>query len=264
MAASLFGVGLWLAGAAAPAQEPPPPIQVPSPAASSARPVKTLHFTKQADTSPQPPPLLAAPEKVIHLSKGPTTAPEREPSLQPVALQQLPAGPPVKAPGEDTTYQVQLEPPGPQRLFRLESEGALHARMEQEARERPRPERLEFPEYKPLTTDRYTPRVFAPSQLQVEPTYVCYRRLEFEEPNSERYGWELSFLQPFVSAGWFYWDVLALPYHAFTEPCRRFECSAGYCLPGDPVPYLLYPPGLSLTGAIAEAGAVIGLIAIFP
>ena len=114
------------------------------------------------------------------------------------------------------------------------------------------------------STSRRAPRVFAASQMTVEPTYVCYGRLAFEEVNSERYGWEISFLQPFVSAGWFYWDVVSLPYHAFTQPCRCFDCSAGYCLPGDPVPYLLYPPGASWTGALGQAGAVISLIAIFP
>src|SRR5262249_26755999 len=46
----------------------------------------------------------------------------------------------------DLEYQIQLEPPGPQRLFQLESEKSLHERMRQEARERPIPERIEFPE----------------------------------------------------------------------------------------------------------------------
>jgi hypothetical protein len=30
------------------------------------------------------------------------------------------------------------------------------------------------------------------------------------------------------------------------------------------VPYLLYPPDLSLPGTVLEAGAVVALIAIFP
>jgi hypothetical protein len=45
---------------------------------------------------------------------------------------------------------------------------------------------------------------------------------------------------------------------------RRYECNAGYYLPGDPMPFLLYPPELSFSGALAEA-AIIGLgFAIFP
>ena len=48
------------------------------------------------------------------------------------------------------------------------------------------------------------------------------------------------------------------------EPCQRFECSAGYCLPGDPVPYLLYPLPLSITGTAAETGIVLGLAFAIP
>jgi hypothetical protein len=130
-------------------------------------------------------------------------------------------------------YQIQLEPPGPERLFRLESEQTLQERMRQEARQRPTLERINFPEEPVLSTQAYAARPFPPAQELVEPNYVCYRRLYFEDKNSERYGWDLGFIQPFVSAGIFYWDVVTLPYHLGTDPCRKFECSAGYCLPGD-------------------------------
>ena len=36
-------------------------------------------------------------------------------------------------------------------------------------------------------------------------------------------------------------DVALCPYH-FGDPCRETDCSAGHCLPGDPVPYGCYPP----------------------
>ena len=55
-----------------------------------------------------------------------------------------------------------------------------------------------------------------------------------------------------------------LPYHAFTDPFRTFECSTGYCLPGDPTPLLIYPPELSASGTVAEAGAILGVFAVFP
>jgi hypothetical protein len=161
-------------------------------------------------------------------------------------------------------YQIQLEPPGPERLFRLESEQTLQERMRQEARQRPTLERINFPEEPVLSTQAYAARPFPPAQELVEPNYVCYRRLHFEDKNSERYGWDLGFIQPFVSAGIFYWDVVTLPYHMGTDPCRKFECSAGYCLPGDAVPYMLYPPELNLTGIAAEAGTIVALFAIFP
>jgi len=161
-------------------------------------------------------------------------------------------------------YRIQLEPPGKERVFQLEGEAALKERLRQEARQRPTHERIDFPDEPPVSTQRYAPRAFPPMVEVAEPHYVCYRRLLFEDLNSERYGWDLGFIQPFVSAGAFYWDLATLPYHLGTEPCRKYECSAGYCLPGDPVPYLLYPPELSLTGTVFEAGTIVALFAIFP
>ena len=37
-----------------------------------------------------------------------------------------------------------------------------------------------------------------------------------------------------------------------------------HSVPGDPVPFLLYPPGFSVTGLMAEAGTAVALFAIFP
>lgn len=116
----------------------------------------------------------------------------------------------------------------------------------------------------PRTKVPYAPRVFAPSALRVEPMYVCYGRLFFEDKNTERYGWQLGPLQPLFSAAKFYSDLLAFPYNYGTRPCQRYEADAGYCLPGDPVPYLLYPVELSLTGGLLEAGTAVGLAAILP
>src|SRR5206468_3412224 len=115
-----------------------------------------------------------------------------------------------------------------------------------------------------VSRDSYADRHWGPQVLLAEPNNVCYGRLFFEQKNFERYGWDLYLLSPFLSAGAFFFDVATLPYHCATEPFRKCECSAGYCLPGDPVPLLLYPPELSLTGALAEAATVVGLAAIFP
>jgi hypothetical protein len=172
-----------------------------------------------------------------------------------------------QAPGPDTLqeYQIQLEPPGPQRIFRLESEASLNERMRQEARERPVPDRIVFPSEPVVGGKEATPpRNLPSSTMLIEPSYLCYNRLYFEQPNFERYGWDLGPVTPFVSAGKFYWDLVFLPNHFWTEPCRCYECSAGYCLPGDPVPLLLYPPQLSLTGAVGEAATAVALLAIFP
>ena len=98
----------------------------------------------------------------------------------------------------------------------------------------------------------------------VAPNYVCYGRLLFQQTNMERYGWDLGILSPVISGAEFFFDVFTLPYHVATAPWRCYESSAGYCLPGDPVPLLLYPPELSLTGLAAEAAVVTGLVFIFP
>jgi hypothetical protein len=172
----------------------------------------------------------------------------------------------AQAPPEDSTtgYRIQLEPPGPDRLFRLDSEDALFERVRQEAHMLTPPDVLTFPKEPVLSTTPYYGRRWPSIQEPVEPHYVCYERLLFEQKNFERGGWDLGIITPVVSALSFYKDVALLPYHNFTDPCRHHECSAGYCLPGDPVPLLLYPPEPSLSGALAEAGAVAAVVAIFP
>jgi hypothetical protein len=162
-------------------------------------------------------------------------------------------------------YQIQLVPPGPLALFgRLESQASLENRWREQARERVPMENIFFPEEEPVSRQAYAGRAWPTMRSVAEPTYVCYGRLWFEDKNIERYGWDLGFIQPVLSAATFYADLITCPYRWGREPCRCSECSAGYCLPGSPVPYLLYPIGPSLTGSVAEAGAILALVAIFP
>jgi hypothetical protein len=166
-------------------------------------------------------------------------------------------------------YQIQLEPPGLGRLATvLQSDATLQERIRQETLSNPSTatERVEFPEEPILSRDRYAGRgdLWRARNLIAEANYVNYRKLLFEDKNAERYGWDLGWIQPFVSYGIFLWDVVWLPAHAFNDPCRLNESSAGYCLPGDPVPYLLYPPELTVSGAVAEVATLFALLAIFP
>jgi hypothetical protein len=212
---------------------------------------------------------------VVPLPPPPPSVPSDEwkpsastPEIRPTSLQQQPPKPGeqfnVKAPKEEEEVQIQLAPPGPDRIFgRRDSESSLKIRIQQEVRQQKR-QPIPFPEEPVLSTDRYVARLFPPMTETVEPNYVCHGRLYFEDKNSERYGWDLGFIQPFVSAGVFFWDVAWLPYHMATDPCRKYECSSGYCLPGDPVPYLIYPPTYSVTGAMAEIGTIVALAWIFP
>jgi hypothetical protein len=147
--------------------------------------------------------------------------------------------------------------PTPEQMFQLQSEKDLQARI----RKDPKHSNLEFPAFPAMPPTARPP--LAPCGILVEPNFVDYRRLLFEDKNSERYGWNLGPIQPLVSAGRFWGDMVALPYKVFSWPCLRYDSSAGLCLPGDPVPYFLYPPGLSLTGTAAEAGIIVALNYIF-
>jgi hypothetical protein len=164
-----------------------------------------------------------------------------------------------------TVYQVPREPPGPTRLYRAESEADLFERIREEHKPLTK-KRIPFPEEPRLETGAYKARPFPPVCRVVEAHHVVSARgyTYFEELNAERYGWDLGVLQPFLQAGIFYKDLLCWPYQWGQDPCRWCEWNTGYCLPGDPVPYLIYPPGCSVTGAVAEASTLMAFLAIFP
>jgi hypothetical protein len=177
-----------------------------------------------------------------------------------------PAVPAIGARSGQDPYEayIRLEPPGRERLFGTrETERELEERMRQERRDTGTGpgsnDPIVFPENPTLTTEAYQPRKFEPTVCLVEPSYVVYRRLYFEEKNSERYGWDLGPIQPIVSTLVFFKDVVMWPQNIASYPHRRFETNAGQCLPGDPVPYLYYPPEMTGSGLLAEVG-VIGLL----
>lgn len=162
-------------------------------------------------------------------------------------------------------YNIRLDPPGAELLFgRLDSELSLQERMRQENKNRPQAERVMFPELPVLSSMSFSNRTFPAAAIFAEPNYVNYKRLHFEEKNSERFGWELGILQPALSAANFYKDVFFLPTKVASYYRRGYETSAGYCLPGEPVPYLLYPPEVTTAGGIAQVGVLVGLFAIIP
>jgi hypothetical protein len=241
-------VGLLLGGLPAFAQDatrPPAPFDAPKKAT-----VKPLKAAPVPNTRPGPPSLNAMPAIIQAQAKAP--------------LAPMPGGPqPLEA--ETRNPQIQLAPPGPDRLFgQLESESAWKERMRQEAMEVVPAERISFPEEPILTSRQYHQREFPPLSEVVEPGYVVYRRLYFEQKNFERAGWDLGYITPFVSAGAFFWDIATFPYHVGTQPLRKWDTGAGNCLPGNPSPLLLYPPEFSVTGALSEAAVVVSLFALFP
>jgi hypothetical protein len=188
-----------------------------------------------------------------------------EPRPQPPRIIPVQKVEPVPTDAPDALRDQSLfEPPSSEAIFsRLDSEKMFEQRLRQQGIQKTPPEIVKFPDRPVLTKATYTPRSFPPAVCYAEPAFVCYNRLYFEEKNAERYGWDLGFIQPVVSVAYFYKDILFLPHHIAQDPWRRFECNAGYCLPGDSVPYILYPPDITLGGSIVEAAVVVGMIAMF-
>jgi hypothetical protein len=251
------------APAAAPAA-PIVPASAIAPAAPASSPVVPALATQAAPAGAGAmPPVQPAVYTTGTISYVDDVEPMRE--IQPVAYQPRPDIRSAPIGEEAQEYNIRLTPPGPETLFRRDSEAQLLERMRQEALSQPRPDRIEFPHEEPyLTKEPYQKRRFPPISGTVEPNYTAYRRLNFEQINFERYGWDLGIVTPFLSAAVFFKDVLFLPYHAGTEVCRRYEVNSGYCLPGTPVPLLLYPPQFSLLGTFFEASAVAGVLLVFP
>lgn len=199
-----------------------------------------------------------------------TTLPNAPETLQaPAPAEQLPATEPEKV---ETLkdYNIETRPPSLERLFRLDSEAALKMRIATEVKARPvrvdgsKEKEVFFPIYRPLSDEKYEPRQLTGLIKQIEPQYVVHGRLYCEELNAERYGWDLGVMSPMVSSLYAIKDFALLPYHYATRPHQRFEASSGKCFPGDPVPYLLYPPELSITGAAWETGIILAGFALIP
>ncbi len=166
--------------------------------------------------------------------------------------------------GDEVDIVISVDLPGPERLFRRESERDVFERLRQDEKKRPGAGRVIFPTYQPLSKEPYAPRHFAPMVETVEPSYVCHTRLFFEQPNFERYGWDLGVLTPALCLGKFYYDFAFFPYHFWSRPFECVDSSSGKCLPGDPTPLYLYREPLSVTGALGQAGTIIGLGFVFP
>ena len=103
-----------------------------------------------------------------------------------------------------------------------------------------------------------------PRQSLLEPGFVVHRKLYFEEKNAERYGWSLGMAQPFVSAAYFYKDLLLWPTHMASNFRERYSTNAGKFLPGSPVPYYLYPPEVTVFGLAVGTAAILGVVFLFP
>jgi hypothetical protein len=184
------------------------------------------------------------------------------PPLTPVRYQ--PGGPAATGDASPETVYIQLEPPGIGRLSQLDSDPKLQERIRQQNPT----EKHVFPDPPILSRDSYAGRghLWQKRQMTVEPNFVCYGKLQsmFEDTNQERYGWDLGPLSVPLGVVKFASDVALFPMNYFADPCRLHECSAGHCLPGDPVPFMLYPREFTVTGTAAQLAVIAALVVMFP
>ena len=167
---------------------------------------------------------------------------------------------------EDADFIIRTDLPGPERLYdTLKSEAMMREYIRRDSQVRAGANRNLFPEYEPLSRETsLPPRMFPRSSTWAEPNVVCHGRLYFEQPNMERTGWDFGYLSIPLSAGVFCYDMVMFPYHYGTDPCNRYDCNVGKCMPGDNTPFLLYREPWSLSGFAAEATAVGAGFFIFP
>jgi len=189
-----------------------------------------------------------------------------QPEAQPAAQ---PKTPPLK------DVEVKSLPPGITKLpsrdkvFLMYDDATLQRAIIEETKKTKLGGSIDFPRLPDVVPPgtQYVSRTGTQQPLRAvyEPGFVVHRRLHFEEKNSERYGWDLGFAGPFVSSAAFYKDVLLWPNSLASGVVYGFwDTSAGKCQPGSPVPYYLYPPGLTITGTATEALIITGAAVIIP
>ncbi|MBI1314222.1 hypothetical protein GC176_23250 [bacterium] len=109
-------------------------------------------------------------------------------------------------------------------------------------------------------------RGWEPISYSWEAPALKYNPLYFEDPQLERHGNEIAYVQPVVSAARFAGNIVTLPYQMATE--NNGMCHTVYDLgndrPGTCVPYSIPLLPISLTGALAQGGAATALVFILP
>jgi hypothetical protein len=97
-----------------------------------------------------------------------------------------------------------------------------------------------------------------------EASAVPHTPLYFEDVNLERYGYTHGILQPWISGGRFFINVVFLPYHLFNEPPGQLEYPLGYYRPGDKAPPVRQIKPVKLSAVAAEAAFVVGMVILLP
>ncbi len=111
-----------------------------------------------------------------------------------------------------------------------------------------------------------TGRGWEPISYSWEAPALKYNPLYFEDPQLERHGNEVAYIQPAISAGRFFATIPTLPYQMAIED--NSVCHTVYDLgndrPGDCVPYSIPILPFSVTGTLTQGGAATALIFILP
>ena len=116
-----------------------------------------------------------------------------------------------------------------------------------------------------LGDEEFQIRDWALSTLTWKASGLCHKPLYFEEVQLERYGHSAGpIAQPILSGAHFFASVVALPYKMGINPPHECRYALGYYRVGNCAPYLVPPIPLSLRGALAETGAVLGLVYTVP
>lgn len=145
---------------------------------------------------------------------------------QAFAQSQVGFGKPVaveKSPNETAPDEFGLAPPTRTQLFRVQSEQSLKERLRQEL---PKVKKVDFPkdasklpEVAEADAASFPEQVASPVTSQ-----ICYRPLYFEDKRTERHGQYVPCVQPLISAGRFYADVVVFPVHVLLTPPWTFQC----------------------------------------
>ncbi len=116
-----------------------------------------------------------------------------------------------------------------------------------------------------LGDEQFAARNWQPSTMTWKASSLCHKPLYFEEVQLERYGHTTGPLfQPVISGAHFFLNIAALPYKMGINPPLECRYALGYYRPGSCAPWLLPPVPLSLRGGLLQAGAVVGIVALFP
>ncbi|HBJ36847.1 MAG TPA: hypothetical protein DDZ51_19240 [Planctomycetaceae bacterium] len=112
---------------------------------------------------------------------------------------------------------------------------------------------------------QFQPRQWEPSKITWKASNLIHKPLYFEEVNLERYGHTAGpILQPVVSSAHFFANIAVLPYKMGVHLPNECQYALGYYRPGDCAPWITQPVPLSLRGALFQAGAVAGAVALIP